>query len=145
VGFEQFLCFEMAVGADALVRPDHLDQLPCEVRRKFDHSTVIQQQPVYFATWIKEVLRDRAFHLRRERLLAGPVWSDPEFVFHFLYPVFGKADFCGQLLGYTDLAPMHADVALGVRDPALAGRSLGMTGCYSLDTGAEKGFHAIEG
>jgi hypothetical protein len=96
VGFEQFLCFEMAVGADALFRPDHLDQLPRKVRRKFDHSTVIQQQPVNFATWIEEVLRDRAFHLRLERPLAEPVWPDPEFVFHFLYPVFGKADFAAN-------------------------------------------------
>jgi hypothetical protein len=37
-------------------------------------------------------LRNRAFHLRRERLFAGSGWPDPEVVFHFLYPVFGKAD-----------------------------------------------------
>jgi hypothetical protein len=56
VSFEQFLCFEMAIGADALLRLNDLDQLPREVRRKFDHSTVIQQQTVNFAAWIEEVL-----------------------------------------------------------------------------------------
>jgi hypothetical protein len=56
VGFEQFLCFQMAIDADALFRPDHLDQLPREVRRKFDHSAIIEQQPVNFTTWIEEVL-----------------------------------------------------------------------------------------
>jgi hypothetical protein len=63
VAFEQFLCFEMAVGADTLLRPNHLYQLPREMRREFDYSAVVQQQTVNFAAWIKEVLRNRAFYL----------------------------------------------------------------------------------
>jgi hypothetical protein len=92
VAFEQFLCFEMAVCADALFRLNHLHEFPREMRRELDHSAVGQQQTVNFAPWIKEILRNRAFYLRWERSLVGPVRPDPEFVFHFLYPVFGKAD-----------------------------------------------------
>ena len=59
VAFEQFLCFEMAVCADALLRPNHLYEFPREMRRELDHSAVVQQQTVNFATWIEEILRNR--------------------------------------------------------------------------------------
>ena len=59
VAFEQFLCFEMAVCADALLRPNHLYEFPREMRRELDHSAVVQQQTINFATWIEEILRNR--------------------------------------------------------------------------------------
>jgi hypothetical protein len=83
MAFEQFLCFEMAVCADALLRLNHLYEFPRQMRRELDHSAVGKQQTVNFAPWIKEILRNRAFYLRWERPLVGPVRPDPEFVFHF--------------------------------------------------------------
>jgi hypothetical protein len=64
VAFEQFLCFEMAVCADTLLRLNHLYEFPREMRRELDHSAVIQQQTINFAPRIEEVLQNRAFYLR---------------------------------------------------------------------------------
>jgi hypothetical protein len=84
VSLEQFFCFEMAIGTDVFLWLNHLDQLTCEMRREFDHRAVIQQQTVNFAPWIEEILGNRAFHFRWERLLVGPAQPGPEFFFHFV-------------------------------------------------------------
>jgi hypothetical protein len=60
------------------------------------------------------------------------VRPDPEFVFHFLYPVFGKADSAAKYQGYTDFIPMHADDYRLIEPSWLQARSLARTSQQSI-------------
>jgi len=65
------------------------------MRREFDHSAVGKAtKTVNFAAWIEEVLRKPwpSTSVGKRPPLSSRCGPDPEFVFHFLYPVFGKAD-----------------------------------------------------
>src|SRR5258707_1909294 len=84
MAFEQFVCFEIAIGPNTFLRLNHLDQLSREMRREFSHPAGVQPKAGAFAAWGEGGPPNCAFQPRWGKALFQRKPRASEFRFHLL-------------------------------------------------------------